>query len=293
MQKVILTSVVLIMFSVAVHAQLYDSYYYDYKLLNPALAGNLDKHIITTVYSGYPSQDYASMFYGSYETSLPSIKSGMGAIVSNERYGVIGDFRTGLFFSKQIQFNERSGIRLGVQHYYRKTEYNYDRIGPIDFNTDIALPTNYPEEAVNADFGLVYYSLIANIGVGVKSVFKELDRRNSLWSVMVSREFKIENVMKISPSFVWLTDGDYANRFDVNGIIEIKQWILVGGGYQFWDSDDSFTLSAGLNVKDWVQVIGHVYASYNDHLREYNNGRVEVLVRANIPHHKKENKSAE
>ncbi len=288
--KNFLLTVALGIFSTASFAQSYNSYYYDYKLLNPALAGNQDKHIITTVYAGFPSANYSSMYYGTYETSIPSSKSGVGARGHYQDLGVISSIQGGLFYSKQLSFNDNAGLRIGTQLTFNRQQIHYDRVRPIELSDPLILEDNGVTRSVNLDLGLLYYSRIANIGIGVKDFFENDEMfTQRVWSVIASREFNIAGSLKITPSLVYLTDSD-DYRFDVNSIFEIKTWILIGGGYSIREGDDDVTASAGLNVKDWVQIIAHVYAS-SSQKRFYSDDRVEVILRANIPHRKKATKA--
>jgi type IX secretion system PorP/SprF family membrane protein len=284
MKSSLLTVAAFVLFAISSQAQSFSNYYYDYKLLNPAFVGNQDKHIITTVYSGFPSMRYSSMFYGSYETSIPKIKSGVGAMVYNQNFGVLNYLGGGIFYNKQFQFNEHSGLRVGTQLHYRRREIDYERDGEY---YDVAFEGRVIT-GLNLDLGVLYYSRVLNIGVGVNDFFKQEEVSNTRWNLSVSREFKVANALEISPAIVVVWD-QYRNiyRFDANTIIEIKQWIILGAGYLVWNGGDALNVSAGINVKDWVQVIGHVYSSSNDYFREYNDGQVEVIVRANIPHKKK------
>jgi type IX secretion system PorP/SprF family membrane protein len=284
MKASLLTLASFVLFAISSQAQLFSNYYYDYKLLNPAFAGNQDKHVITTAYSGFPSIDYMSMFYGSYETSIPKIKSGIGAMGYYSNRGVLNYQAAGIFYSKQLPFNEHSGLRAGTLLHYRKREADYDRdAGFYDVSVNGRVTTG-----LNLDFGVLYYSRVLNIGVGVNDFFKQGEVSNTRWNLSVSRDFKVANALEISPSIVVVWDKFARQyRFDVNTIIEIKQWIILGAGYYVSDDYDGVNVSAGINVKDWVQVIGHVYSSSNDYFREYNDGQVEVIVRANIPHREK------
>lgn len=287
--KTLFTAAALLFIMVSSQAQLFQNYYYDYKLLNPALAGSQDKHIITTVYSGFPSRDYSSLFYGSYETSIPKIKSGVGALVYHENYGAVGNLGAGIFYSKQIPFNDHSGLRAGTLLNYRRREIHYSRLDPMGHDEDPSIENPSITHVVNLDLGVWYYSKVVNVGIGVNDFFRSEDQgRNDIWSVIISRDFKIGNALKIKPSLVGLSNQRLNKHgVDINNVIEIKQWIIVGAGYMVWDGGDALNVSAGLNVKEWVQVIGHVYSSWNDGFRKDTDGQVEVIVRANIPHRKK------
>lgn len=285
-----LTVFVVIATSFAVQAQLFTSYYYDYKLLNPALVGIQDKHVITTVYSGFPSSTEASTYYGSYETGIASIKSGVGALGYYGELGVISTFRAGLFYSKQIAFNEKSGLRIGTQMTYNREKVDYSKYQQLHLQDPLLMDKSDKliTTSVNLDLGVLYYSDIVNAGVSVTDIFNEEGESNRMWDILAFRDFKIGNGFKVTPSLVYFKGNDYY-RFDVNSIFEIKQWILIGGGYSMFERGDDVSFSAGLNVKDWVQIIGHAYSSENDDYRERNDGagRVEFMIRANIPHKKK------
>jgi hypothetical protein len=158
----------------------------------------------------------------------------------------------------------------------------------LEENQDFAiLPNSGVIKSIDQDFGVVYYSRIVNVGIGVRDFFKGEDfvtRRS--WNFMLLREFNIGSSVKITPSIVYHWN-DNSDRIDVNSIFEIKKWILLGGSYSIRDGDDDASFTAGLNVKDWVQLIMHVYSSSNQELGGSSYRRVEVMIRANIPHRKK------
>lgn len=182
------TVAILLVFSFAAHGQVsdlsYTSYYYDYKLLNPALAGIQDKHIITTVYAGIPSIQSSHLFYGTYETSIPSIKSGIGALGSYDELAITSTFQGAIFFNRKLPFNDHSGLRLGTQLTYRRIEIDYST---LDFGDDRLIGQEEVTNNFNFDLGLVYYSSIVNIGVSVKDVLEE-DWTKTKLNVIVYRE---------------------------------------------------------------------------------------------------------
>lgn len=277
-------TVFFVLISCIAYGQLFSSYYYDYKLLNPALVGIKDKHTITSVYRGTPFDKYAVLYYGSYETSIPSIKSGIGGFGLHEWFHATEQIQAGLFYSKQLSFNGNSGLRLGTQLSYQAVNYDYSELKLLD---NLEYYGGYERNEFNFDLGMQYYSSVIDVGVAVNDILIR-NRTKRAWSVIASREINVSKWLTANPSLVYFASGEDF-RFDINNVFEIKQLVLIGGGYSVQDGDDNISFSLGLNIKDYVQLVGHVYSKQIYEFRNYIDRRAELLVRANIPHRKHEN----
>jgi type IX secretion system PorP/SprF family membrane protein len=260
------------------------SYYYDYKLANPAFTGTKARHVINTTYAGIPSHRSSKLFYGSYERNIASVKSGVGGLVMYEEFGPVTMTHCGLFFSRRLPFGEKSGLHVGTQVFYQSHELDGKYYRYVQDGDPLIGEGTETTRLVNVDLGLLYYSRFVTIGASVKGIREKMETERTSLNVIATREFNITKGLKANPSALFFTDFT-DNRFYLNSTFEIKKWILLGLGYRFVEhGPDDISFNVGLNIKDWVQVITHVYSS---EMRSDNaNALVETMIRVTIPERK-------
>jgi type IX secretion system PorP/SprF family membrane protein len=192
----------------------FHNYYYDYKLANPAFTGTKAKHVITTVYQTVPSTSpQQQLVYGSYERHIQSIKSGIGGIFIYDRLGPYTRTQVGALYSKQLPFSETNGLELGTQLFYQRMKFDYDLLQVIDGDPLLA-DGEETKTNVNVDFGMVYYSPDFTLGASVKNILKQQQsfryakESSALLNLVVTRDFKITEQLKVTPSVLFVTDFD-------------------------------------------------------------------------------------
>lgn len=264
----------------------FDAYYYDYKLANPALVGSKHEHVITTMGSAVLAnfEGAPRTFYSSYEQDLEKIKSGIGAVFTKGKIGVHSYFGSRLLYSKQLPFSEKSGLRIGTQLLYAREKTNYRFLQPAD-------PDELPNEIrhnFNVDFGLAYYNDALIVGASVKSIIdQETTMEKTTLNLMATREVAVNDWLELKPSIFFVTNFD-DNRLDVNSEVEFFDWVMIGAGYSFpINGRHNKSFHAGINIKDWVQVLTLVYSSVGYRTREFTETYVEGMVRLRIPGRKK------
>lgn len=267
----------------------FQNYYYDYKLANPALTGIQGKHVITTAYFG--RSGLMDSYYGAYEANIGSIKSGAGLTAMYEDLGFLRNYHVGGLYSKQIAFNDVSGLRFGTHLYFQKEIFDSSKYGFILDGDPLIITEKRKNTSVALDLGVIYYLNSLTIGAGVKNIqvgsgSNEIsggDNEVTSVNFLVSREFGLTPHIQVTPSCLLVSDL-HDCRIGVNAALEIHRWILLGAGNRFFSGGGSnFTFNAGLNIKDWVQLIMHVYSAANDDLRRDNSQYIETLIRVTIP----------
>lgn len=261
------------------------SYYYDFKLFNPAFTGIHARHSITTGYSEDQSGIFGSprLGYGSYELNLPSIRSGVGFISSIQEIGIVRFTHYGLLYSKKLPVSENSGFLLGTQLAHQRERRDYtklDLLDPIDpaFGPGIETTTS-----LNVSFGVAYYSRLITVGAGFKNIVKEESELRE-YNFIVTRNVKITDRIQATPSLFLMTNEVY-NSLRFNSAFELFDWVLLGAGYTFpRNKKDNIDVNIGLNIKDRVQIITHIYAA--DYAHDRNNNReatwIESMIRVRI-----------
>jgi type IX secretion system PorP/SprF family membrane protein len=286
----LLYTVVLAIVFVNAQAQSFNSatpvrnYYYDYKLTNPAFTGTNATHAITTAYSGDQSEyGFSDLAYGSYEVNLKSIQSGVGVISSVQEVGITRYTHYGLLYSKKLELNHTHGFYVGTQltHQRRRIDFNKLRFSdPLD----PSIQSNI--EKINTfDFtlGVAYYSPEVTVGVASKNILRS-DTTTREFNFLAMRDFTILKNLKATPSLLVATDLEYTT-LRLNASFELFQWVLLGAGYTFPnDGEDNLDVNIGLNIKDRVQIITHLYASEYVQYRNYDREAfwLETMIRVRL-----------
>jgi type IX secretion system PorP/SprF family membrane protein len=268
---------------------LFKNYYYDYKIANPAFVGSKSKHLVNTVYSGVPGSS-SELVYASYERNIKAINSGVGGMFTYEQLGPWARKHIGVFYAYKLAFSENSGIRFGTQVFYqrRTIDYSYfrlqDTIDPI-YSSGTETRAN-----VNFDLGALYYSPVITVGISLKNILKQdfepfalENQKSTFFTLVASRKFNIVNGLNAEPSLLFSTDFD-ERRIGVNGLFEIKEWILLGAGFiSSGDDEGDINVNVGVNIKDWVQIITHLYSTRNQTEQYESDTFIETMVRVTIP----------
>ncbi|HEY3403939.1 MAG TPA: PorP/SprF family type IX secretion system membrane protein [Ohtaekwangia sp.] len=274
----------------------FHGYYYDLKLINPAFTAWEDPLNLTTMFSGQPFNPdiYNQKFFFSYEAILENTNSGMGGLFNSGEWGPQRQRGTSLFYRYKFNLNPQSDLRIGTQLSYNRITINYTYL-PIDPG-DPLIPGGFEKlRAFNADLGIAYHSPWITMGVSMKNILEQKIAHSdtgktdySSVNIMATRKFTIAKDLLATPSVFFVSESE-GHRIDFNCSFEIKNWIIIGGGYQLYRYDTSdeshFTLNTGLNVKDHVQFILHVYSSaYQEYRDEYSgkNTFMEAMLRFRI-----------
>ena len=189
------------------------SYYYDYKIANPALTGTKAKHLITTVFHGIPKTTIDNkIIYASYERNISSMKSGIGGVLLYDQFGPWIDRQANILFSKQIPFNEKSGLYLGTQLLYNHREIDFSKFRLLNPSDPLIVEESYTRTRLNFDLGTAFYSSYGTVGVSVKNIFRETDDdffsrpSNPTLVLLAYRDFTINKNFVVTPSIIYKND---------------------------------------------------------------------------------------
>jgi len=269
-------------------ATLYNSYYYDYKLANPAFTGSNGKHVITTMYSGlnYPtsfnSKEVNRTAYASYEGRIDKFNTALGGRGVLNSFGAYDFSGAGLFYSRKIPLSENSGLKLGAQLVYQRLVIDYSKFRFLSPGYDPLITGTSTESSLLLDAGVAYYSPVVTVGIAAKNLVHDANNNDGI-NVIITRKFDLRNDLKLTPSLFYETDFDNS-IVHLNGTAEIKKWLLLGGGYTIRDGKDDLSFNIGLNVLGWAQIITHVYSSINQRLKDQvEAGYIETVIRVRIP----------
>jgi type IX secretion system PorP/SprF family membrane protein len=267
-------------------ARPFPTYYYDYKLANPAFVGTKGKHVINTVYSGVPSHS-VHQIYGSYERSIKEGRSGIGGIFMYDQYN---SFRKGThiggLFSHRISLGDASGLRFGTQVFYQSSTYDYSYYRYVVDGDPLILDEKTKERTASFDLGVVFYSKAITLGGGVKNAIEANYLVRSV-NLLATRKFEITTNLKFEPSLFFETTMEGYDAFAVNTTAEAWKWLMFGAGYTTRGKGlDDISFNIGLNIKDRVQIVTHVYSSANQSLADYTDTFVNTMIRVTLPESK-------
>jgi type IX secretion system PorP/SprF family membrane protein len=288
----LLYTVVLAILFVNARAQNFSSstpvrnYYYDYKVSNPAFTGTNATHSITSAYAADEggSFSFSELAYGSYELNVKSIQSGVGIISSIQEVGITRFTDYGLLYSKKLALNETRGFYVGTQLTHQRRRLDYSLLQPLYPNDPIIGQGNL-EKVSSFDFalGIAYYSPQVTLGVACKNILEQ-DITTREFNFLATRDFTVTKSIKATPSLLLATDFDY-NTLRLNSSFELFKWVLLGAGYTFpRNGRDNLDLNIGVNIKDRVQIITHLFASEYTRFRRYDSEAfsIDTMIRVRI-----------
>lgn len=273
------------------------NYYYDYKLSNPSFVGNEAKHTITTTFSGYLSNESSyysgknQTFLASYEAKLKKIKSGIGGGLIKDELGFETKVEASLLLSHQFNLTKTSGLQVGTQLQLSRTKIDGKYYRYIDNEDPLIVEGKESGQKLNLGVGLNYYSSYFTLGIAYKNIkandfgYDSVRHNSDAINLILFRKIKLNNWLNITPSVFHFTDLSHHATF-INNTFQIKKWILVGAGYRIPQQDNgNFTFNIGANIKDYVQVITHIYSYENRLHSDHHNNKhfIETMILVKIP----------
>jgi len=251
------------------NAQSINNYYlysYNHSLFNPAAAGYENKHIVSLLGRSEDRQsiyDYNSGILN-YEGNIKSINSGIGAIVMVGKIRNVTGSKVGVSYNYQMRVNDRVKVRVGARPTLNSLRgNNKDSLGnsPSYFKD--------PDTHGNLDLGvwLDVYGFYG--GISVENTFQRKDYWSySPWrqyNLIVGRKIKIASFLQTDPSIAF-NSNPIRNTFFISNNFLIKKWVFLGATYgkSFDSNPDMVRFNVGLNILDKVEVITHLYSSWEN-----------------------------
>lgn len=276
-------------------------YYYDYKLANPALVGLEHNHTMNVMYFGVPfkrsGKNYfptSQTLYTTYETSSEKLKGGIGAMFNWQRLGAENYLSSSLLYSYKISVGTNKEIRIGTQLHYQRLKVNYGLYRVISPDDPLlSVPTSREcSDNFDMDFGAVYHTPKFDAGVSVKNVLLsefQFDNRvlsttgTSALNAFIQRKFVVTHWLDITPSVMLITDFERSFA-DVNAILQIKKWVLIGVGYAVpYNGRKNISFNIGLDIKDRVRLIAHIYSQAEAPYSAVYGTSIGAMVSVKIP----------
>lgn len=243
-------------------------YQYDLKLINPAFAGIKNGHQFTSfVKRGVGDRALLPTYLlFSYETQLSGINSGIGVTFQNQPFHNWNQSDWRLSYNHQLKLQKAGNLVIGV---------NLDRKN-VNHNSSVSLSPGASKllySNTDMDVGMVYHHNSFYGGVTINNIFniqKSSDetimsvreqRHLRFTSTILGSKFQVNNWLSINPSIIYHHSLEW-DIIDANFTSEIKNLFIVGFTRRFKSGSDIFSINAGFNWKDKVQIVGIVHSNY-------------------------------
>jgi type IX secretion system PorP/SprF family membrane protein len=291
--RIVLTGIVILIFSLVVSAQqvaTYSQYMFNGLAINPAYAGSHDALSMTALgrfqnvgLSGAPNTQTFSA-----HSPLINKRVGLGMLVIHDQLSVIS--QTGVHFSyayripikkdkATLSFGLQGGMSMYNAQYSELELYNNSSNGTPDpvFNQDVR------EARPNIGTGIYYKTELSFLGLSMPSLLNNVfDRGMDYTTVYQSvpiiltggHVFPINRILKLKPSFLFkMVDGQPV-EFDLNANILFDEVLWVGLSYQ---SSKQIMLLTQFKINDQLQ-FGYSYTISAGPIRTVELGSHEVML---------------
>ena len=260
-------------------------YMYDPSWINPAFVGNSHHH----VFSFYGSTLVGSKLEGSpenyqvgYEGFLPSLNSGVGLRVMNDKVWILSRRQISGLYSYEYKL-PKGFIRLGANAIYGTEDIDNTRI--ICYNCDpVRGSENLVKKTGRADLGVAYQNENTTVGVTVQDVFTiEMKQDTLLGNEITSRAFlgyvahniKLNKVISFCPSILY--ERQQESTIDLNAYFTIDKVVSLGASYRkVADRYNEWLLHGNINLSNTIETVALYYPEQE---RNFNPKRGELLIR--------------
>lgn len=178
--------------------------------VNPAFTGTLSSATFNAnLYRVLSHVNFSTL---SFQTYLPKLNSGIGAMVRNFQYGEARETAFGLTYSYQTKLSERFSLSAGISSLFHNRNFN-------SFIPD--LETDF----FSFNSGLLLYSDKLFISASVNDIYSFNTRAD--FSTVIGKKFTIQQ-LNITPSVGYSFTG-YYNTFMARLNLDYKNYIAMTG----------------------------------------------------------------
>lgn len=247
---------------------LYNLYYYNPMMYNPAMAGTGNKansflsHRIQ--WENIASAPQTTLF--SIDAPLKNKKMGFGASLLNHSSGFIHQTGVNAFYSHRVDISENSNLNFGFSIGVFDNQIDFSQAIVKDADDPFLLTGLQRKTALDAKAGLIYILKKTEIGFSspqlLDNSLKYANNSNSsayhrsknyLFSVKQTFYLDKENNISVFPLLIMRLEKNVPFQYDVNAVINWKDAAWFGAFYQ---SD----FSAGANVR--IKILDALSAGY-------------------------------
>ncbi|MCG8861474.1 type IX secretion system membrane protein PorP/SprF [Tenacibaculum finnmarkense] len=265
----------------------YSLYNYSLNLVNPAFAGqkNNTELLISSrkQWSGIPDAPKTS----SFSLNIPLKGAvGLGLSVVNDKIFVFNQTVVALDFSYKLKMSRDHDLLFGIKAKGNMYSGSIDKIRTAQSNDALfSVPINKFNPNFSIGAAIVhedYYThlYIDNLLTDNRYELKRKSKNKNHYNVNIGGGYTLElnEILKLTPSVLVRFIEGAPLSFDVNTVLNIKEFYNVGMSYSW---NNAVQLNSLISATKWFD-IGYGYNLYLNDLSTYQNGTHEILLRFNV-----------
>jgi type IX secretion system PorP/SprF family membrane protein len=294
--KNLITIVVFLLISKIGISQVYRNfgfYNFDPKLMNPAYAGFLT------------SQDYQSQLLAkdmdpksqnfslmtAVSGKINSANSGWGAILWTYRGYNYYEYNGSIQYNYHCALSSTATLSIGTQWGFSSSHFDFS-----DLDLQDPYDPSYGLEDVHnkiiGDFGIALRIKKFNTGISTTNLIVTNKPESNFgipykrYNVFAMHDFDIASWLKFTPSFILMTNFQSSPYVELNGVIKIKNLIVLGTTRELTKDYSYQKYIAGIDIKNRFQFVMTLYAGHNHSQINYYTSdglNLEVMSRWRIP----------
>lgn len=266
---------------------IFTQYMFNGLVLNPAYTGSHESMTLTasarSQWSGINGAPRTQVFSG--HAPIKFSRSAAGAVVTNDRAGVINQTMFYGTYAYHIPVSKNSRISVGGQAGATYYKANFADLNIVTQNNagDVAFAANESRILPNLGIGAYFYSNRSYIGLSMPTLIN--NKWNSYEQIEQSTQqrhyyftaghvFDLTPDLQLKPNVLlrWVENGPF--QYDINANLFIKKIVWVGVSYRMGDSVDGLL---EWNINDQFAV-GYSYGYPTSALASVQWGTHEVVL---------------
>ena len=287
----------------AVSAQqisLYDHYYFNPTIYNPAFAGNKETSNIMILsrnqWLGF--KDSPKLNALTIDGNIFNEKMGLGAMIYSDTKGINKTIGGNLMYSYRINLSEKSHLNFGVTFLFVSKKINFTDATVQDVSDPTLLNSQESKTNFNGDFGIAYFNGKFELGLTMNqflsnksTYFTEFGNDISytpsyhfINSIKYTFTLNKEKGILIAPQSIVRYTKNAPLQYEVNTNLYYKKMFWIGAAYKH---DYAVSVNAGINILQKFD-IGYSYNIITSDIGQYAGVTHEVML--NVKFGKKEKK---
>ena len=265
----------------------YNTYMYDLKIINPAFTSRANEQSFNTVYKERPVTNDITNIAVSYDNHISKLNSGVGLLLSSNSSRALTETSIRVLYNYTYRISDDSKLTLGVgvNHLTQRINTGNNRvIVTRDFVINVEAPTL---KKYNMDFGVGYIRNGLMMGIGLGNLTLKSNDDTNLFSQssgifvngFVSKDLNMTSWLVFRPSIYFFNYYDQWNT-DLNSFFEVTNLVIAGLSYNLDRYNNRLKWNVGISYKDQLELLLATgpYEDLNDNKLYWH----EVLCRIRI-----------
>ncbi len=267
---------------------LYSQYLFNLYIVNPAYAGELDALATglsyRTQWVGFEGAPTTQNF--TVHSPLSNSKMALGLQVQNDEIGARGALSVLGTYSYKLRMGRRDHLSFGLSGGMVNYQYHWDELNYRQGLDPVAFGTDGNKWIANFDFGAMYITPKAYLGLSVlsvnnaKTISSEASdaRLDAIYTAIAGKVFTLSKKVQLKPSTIIRKSAEGPLQFDLNmsAMYKNKFWVTTTYRYQY-----GAVLSAHFYLNDHFH-FGYSYDLPLNNLLAEQSGTHEVFIGYNF-----------